>query len=287
MSPSRSRPPLPFRLSRHAFCLLRVFCVAAALLPLSVRAVLVATATDAGYQNGQTSMTMVDGKPAIAWIDFETSSSHKIRYARALDVDGAIWGEPVTVASITQAENALCLRVIHRKPAICFFGSLAGLQFAHAADSTGSAWNVPKSVGPSSSSFVNYLSMEDVNGNPAIAFRRNDGQLFYIRPQDPEGVFWTQPVLLSGATLSFPISMKVVMGQPAILYGRQPGEGQYRRALDETGTAWAPVVKVADTYVDDATMQVADGRPAIGLRKAVMCATCGRMMRKGPPGPQH
>ncbi len=116
-------------------------------------------------------------------------------------------------------------------------------------------------------------SMLLVEGHPAIAYcdfnatALEDGDLMYVRANDPQGSTWGTPVLVdsSGDTGHEP-SLVLVNGNPAICYHDFGSDTLlYVRAMDATGQTWNTPQTLRDSgsWGHYAEMEVVNGNPAI------------------------
>jgi hypothetical protein len=85
------------------------------------------TVTSSSIVGKHTSMATVSGKPALAYYD-ETNGD--LKYVKAIDVDGTVWGTPVSVDSQGSVGQYASLAVVNGSPAIsCFDASNGNLKW--------------------------------------------------------------------------------------------------------------------------------------------------------------
>src|SRR4029079_14786202 len=98
------------------------------------------------------------------------------------------WGTPVVVDSGNAPGTKVCLRVVNGRPAIGFTDrTLQRVRLTQALRDTGAAWKPAVSLGWSA--LITDISMELVNGVPAIAAATSGGVRFF-RSTDPNGGAW-------------------------------------------------------------------------------------------------
>ncbi len=130
-------------------------------------AVTVASAGDVG---AYCSMALVDGYPAISYLD--RSGSTNLMYVRASNAQGSGWGSPVLVDTNASIGFYTSLCVIQGKPAIAYSGGTgAGSHYVRAADTLGNLWNRPSRLYDPGITIVGRgTALEDVNGTAGIMF---------------------------------------------------------------------------------------------------------------------
>lgn len=98
-------------------------------------------------------------------------------------------------------------------------GTLTGSDSRSVAVTDPGAWHVTTLAGSSDDSGA-FCSLADINGNPAIAYRSNDGintQLMYMESTNALGSSWFLPATVPGMGPQW-ISLALVNGSPAIAY---------------------------------------------------------------------
>jgi len=260
---------------------LRALCLAAVLATAPPAQVLIDDAATGAW----TSTALVDGVPAIAYLDV---GNVDVRYVRATDAEGTTWGTPVTVASTGDVGTTTSLAVVGGRPAIAYWNRTDGtLDYVRADDATGAAWGTPVAIA-SGLTNVPYASLAVVDGRPAVAYvNMTTKKLEFLRASDATGATWPTtpvPVVLqihptSSTSVDRFVEMTVVDGRPAIVYstdvpeftrrsdahaGGNPVAQRYVRASDAQGSAWgSPTLYVRSAIDSENALAVVDGRPAI------------------------
>ena len=127
----------------------------------------------------------------------------------------------------------------------------------------------PITVTVQGSGFVGeFTSLAQVNGNPAIAYHDDAGNLNYVRANNARGTSWGAPVPVAlGGLVGQHNSLVVVNGNPAISYYDAGNlDLKYVRANDANGTVWGSPVTVdgaASNVGQFTSLAVVGGRPAI------------------------
>ncbi len=258
----------------NMFSVSRIAHLIAVTLVLSV---LIVTAVAAGWQtsivvdNGNkemgwyNSLAVVNGYPAIAYSDWLEGD---LRYVRAMDAGGSVWGTPIIVESDGGGQWP-SLVVVNGFPAIGYWGfDNMDLRYVRATDANGSSWGAPVTL-DSTGMVGSHVSMAIVNGYPAMSYYdMSNGDLKYIRAADANGNTWGVPLTIDSAGgVGVYTTLAVVNGKPAIGYMDYINQDlKYVRATDADGSTWgAPVVVDSDGDVDgEASMVVVQGYPAIG-----------------------
>lgn len=176
--------------------------------------------------NGATSLSVVDGNPAIAYVH----GTDGIKFVRASSTDGSTWStSPVTVAAVsTLGSQFLDLAVVNGNPAIAYWDD-PDLKFVRASDADGTSWGAPVTV--ASGAGIG-LSLAIVDGNPALSYHSDDGGVDYARATDPDGATWGGAVTVDPAG-GLRTVLAVVGGQPAVGY-LDDGELRFSRGSDLT-----------------------------------------------------
>jgi len=92
----------------------------------------------------EASAAIVSGYPAIAYYD---ATNQDLKYVRALDARGSVWGNPVPIASNGSVGRNPSLQIINGNPAISYYDATAGmLMFVRSNDAQGVAWGTPIAV---------------------------------------------------------------------------------------------------------------------------------------------
>lgn len=163
-----------------------------------------------GGFGGGTSLVVVNGYPAISYLD----GGFHLKYVWASDTTGGSWGTPVTVAVATGEYNSLA--VVNGYPAISYTDY--NLKYVRASDASGGSWGTPITV-DSAEEVGEYASLAVVNGNPAISYYDNINiDLKYTRATDANGTSWNTYTVDSAGHVGEYTSLCVVNGNPAISY---------------------------------------------------------------------
>lgn len=206
----------------------------------------------------------VNGKPAIAYYD---ATNLNLKYVRALDMYGNVWGNPVVVDAIGSVGGWPSLRMINGYPAISYYDATNGnLKYVLAQDASGTAWNTPVTVDASAADVGKYSSLENVAGNPAIAYYdQTNNDLKYVRASNPTGMSWNTPLVLGTQYVGQNPILRIANGNPAICYFDDWNSDLcYKRANNTTGTAWAASIIIDGGPVSDiAAMEIVNGKPAV------------------------
>lgn len=227
------------------------------------------TVDSSGNVGEYASLVVVSGNPAIAYYD---RTNTNLKYARANDSSGAIWGTPITVDSSTNdVGHSISMAIVSSNPAIAY-GDYTGSSFPkyiRATTTTGTAWGAPVPLSDSVSHelLAEKICLVVVNGNPAVAHWDNtSGGARYMRAINTTGTSWPTAWtrLDSGAaSAGAGVSMTVVDGRPAVSFA----EGVnlcYLRADDASGTTWGtPVVVDKSGGGGYSSLIMVNGKPAI------------------------
>jgi uncharacterized repeat protein (TIGR01451 family) len=233
---------------------------------VSVRADIV-TVTSAGSVGTFSSQAIVNGNPAMSYLDTTISI---LRYVRAGDVNGNTWNPPVIADGTVGTGLYTSLAVVAGNPAISYYDSTNGnLLFVRATDADGATWApFPALVDSGSGDDVGlYTSLAVVAGNPTISYYDATNQeLKYVRATDANGTAWGSPIVVDTASVGRFTSLAVVAGNPAIsYYDSTNGDLRYVRATDANGTAWAAPVSIDTGGIvgEHTSLVIVNGNPAI------------------------
>jgi hypothetical protein len=129
---------------------------------------------------------VVNGNPAISYYD-ETNDN--LKYVRATNVGGSVWGTPITIDSDQDVGSYTSLMVVDGNPAISYYdGTNDNLKYVRATDANGSAWGTPLTIDNSDDNVGSYTSLMVVNGNPAISYcDETHYDLKYVRADTQSG----------------------------------------------------------------------------------------------------
>ena len=163
------------------------------------------------------SLAVVDGRPAIAYLD---QSNWDLKYVWADDVNGSNWGTPVIVDGDGIVGAWPSLAVVDGRPAIAYVGnSSPDLKYVRADDASGSDWGTPVTL-DSAGDVGAYASLAVVDGHPAISYYDADNDdLKYVWASDATGSSWGSPVAVDSAgDVGQWASLAEVDDRPAIAY---------------------------------------------------------------------
>ncbi len=237
------------------------------------------TVDASGYAGRDASMQIVDGKPAIAYVN----QSGNIKYVIAKDPLGAGWETPIIVDAASGGGNT-SLKIINTRPAISYSVynyPNSPLKYIRANNASGFgplSWGTAVTVDAVGGT---YASLQVINGNPAISyytFNNNysnpAGVLKYKRSDDADGNGWTKPVVIvqSGGDVGLYNSLQMVDSRPAISYYDQTNQDlKFIQASDADGANWppSPITIDATGDVGRATcLQIVDHVPVISYYDA-------------------
>lgn len=224
------------------------------------------TTIDAEY-GAYPSMTIVSGNPAISYYYYTGSFAKGLRYVRATDASGTTWGTPVDVAvSGNPFVSFPDVRVVSGNPAIAYSDDSAQeLRYVRATDSMGTAWGSPISILDLGSQ-GGYLSMEVVNGRPAISYYQDSGGVWYVRANDALGTSWGTPIEIDSSGYIATTDLSVVNNNPAIAYRNVSGQMAYMRANDADGSSWpttSTIINVGPNHGNYVSLAIVNGFPAV------------------------
>jgi hypothetical protein len=219
------------------------------------------------FYSGDNSLMVVNGNPALA---YQAGGDLELRYARANDVDGSSWGEPIAVGRISDSEgNVLSMAIVNGHPAIAYWGDYehcgGQLVYVRANDANGDTWGSP--IGVIFPDYGDSPALLVVSNAPAIAYVTCEApiELRYVRARDADGETWGNPVTVSPESGEW-LQMLIVNGNPAVSYidYGEPGVLKYVRALDANGNTWGESLAVAgDDYLISQSPLVVQGHPVI------------------------
>lgn len=211
-----------------------------------------------------TSMEIINGQPAISYVDY---TNNNLIYVRANDAANKDWGTPVTIDT-SNVQNESDLLLVDGLPAIAYFDSSNNhLKFVRAKDANGTTWNTPITVDGTGIANGN-LGAFVVDGNPAICYLDSANYyLMYVRATDAQGSSWGTPQPVdNSADTGYECSINIVDGYPAISYWEFDGdEIKFVRALDAAGSSWDAPQSIGatkgSTYVSE--LRIVNGNPAL------------------------
>jgi len=214
-----------------------------------------------------TSMTLVDGRPAISYYD---DTTNRLKYIIADDSEASGWGMPEDVDPDTSggAGTRSSLAVIDGRPAISYRYGGNNLRFAIADDASGEKWRIQRVA--SGKTVIRSSSLALVNGAPAIAYidvGEPSPTLKYAFASYVDGLGnWTIVTVDNARPLGDRVSLAVVEGRPAISYELKSSGLLYVRSNDPSGETWGTPV-VPSQPGSNPSMKIVDGHPAIGFMR--------------------
>jgi hypothetical protein len=152
------------------------------------------------------SMAMVNGNPAIAYYD-ETNKD--LKYVRATNATGSVWGAPVTVASHPTNDlgqgcrlKTFTVSAGSDRPVIAYLDATAGtVRMAVSTNTTGSAWGSPQTPDVTLAGFTDPRGMDmDVTpgGLPVIVYYHPaSDQMRLVRSTGILGGGWEAPASIN------------------------------------------------------------------------------------------
>jgi hypothetical protein len=207
----------------------------------------VTVASGSGNQGEACSLLVVDGFPAICYMDNSTSTGMAgLKFVRAQNAAGTVWGMPTGVT--TGEVTATSLAIVGGHPAIGFVrGDDLSVRYVRSMLSDGGHWPSSVTIGASSGGTAPYISLAVVNGRPAMGYVHQD-TLRYSRASDANGeFFWEAPVNLGSAFVRS-VQLIVADGKPGLCYSDDSFGLKYRRAEDASGTAWGAALTLDSSY---------------------------------------
>ena len=213
------------------------------------------------------SLKVVDGFPAISYYDVDGPG---LRYVRALDATGLLWGTPEDVDNSGNAGQFTSLAIVDGFPAIGYrHGALGQLRYVRAVDDAGSEWGEPLILDELSNGGF-YAGLVLVDGFPAIChYDGSDSRLRFMRASNAQGSAWGDAVTLDGADddAGSYCSMAVIGELPMIVYHKGiEGDLRMVQALDASGDDWSAPIVLDDTSIivgRDTSLLDVYGHPAV------------------------
>lgn len=214
---------------------------------------------------------VVNGNPAAFFLCHKSPAKDTAYFLRASNADGTSWNSPVVISRMTTNIREMSSGIINGKPAVCFFESNNdSLFFAIANDSSGTSWNTPISLGDGTSANTAYSSVAEVNGRPAIAFKKSPyDTLFYIRANDANGSSWpSSPIAIynPGTSEGNTVSLATIADTPVIFFDwTGDSDNNWIKANDTTGSSWGSPVGFNCGNAAQSIAMVVDSRDDVHL----------------------
>lgn len=223
------------------------------------------------------SAAIIDGHPAVAWTQQNSSDLLSVQYTRAMDYLGEDWSAGIIQVRATPdnvgSEGGCSMAEINSRPAIIFSDTFTGVEYIRAENSTGSAWPLTP-VNIYLTNNYKYMSLAEVEGRPAAAWLGTEGtnHLLYCRADDAEGSSWPMrqdidsgncgyaPTLVPFETGSGEIPLIAHLGADGM-----PWFFKFDYGLDSDGSSWGPQQQV-DLPDDDSiglSLAVVDGQACL------------------------
>lgn len=223
------------------------------------------------------SLVVVDGNPAISYLDM---TNYDLKYVRSMTptgVNAADWGEPVIVDSEGTMGYYGSLAVVDGTPAISYTDlSNFNLMYIRSTTSTGAGiadWS-QKVIVDDVGTPGYYSSLAVINGKPAISYHEVDEKVLkYARSTTPKGASaadWSMKATVDdGVNVGWFSSLAMVDDNPAIAYYDAINEGvKYSRSTTGSGALsehWNQDITVssAGNGGQYTSLAIVDGNPAI------------------------
>ncbi|MBN2081919.1 PKD domain-containing protein [bacterium] len=219
------------------------------------------------------SLAVIGGLPAVS---YRHMTLDYLRYIRALDLDGTVWGAPVAVnANAGSGAYSLLLEGTTSKtvPMIAHYNhAISQLLFECSDDAIGVTWGATVGISNSGSCYDS-VAFALVDGLPTLAYfglsQFGATGLNYIRGTD--GVFsgGTARQLVSGNENGMRPCLAEVYYKPAVAYKYRPlghpDRLMYIEATDKVGDTWGAVetVDIANSIGPYLSMIEVNDQPAI------------------------
>ena len=191
------------------------------------------------YSSGEfNSICAVDGFPAVSYLTrvSDISAGYHLRFIRAADANGGVWGTPVSLDVEQNVAQGTCLGLLgNGNPAIAYCGADDDHNYIYwlaATAADGSAWGSRVTAESTTSGYdmTESPSWITYGGLPAIASKVNgfmDGTLYFSLATDATGSGWegAQEVCTPGSGIE--VSCRLINGMPAISYQVESSEALY------------------------------------------------------------
>lgn len=214
---------------------------------------MVVSVDDTG-QAAHTVLSVVNGNPAICYMDVQND---QLRFVRAADATGTAWASPLNVLSEHLEGGYPDLKIINGVPAISFAAHFDfpeffnSVHFVQANDFNGQTWKTPVDVDEQFEIGIVDTALRAVDGKPALVYAGaksfGNNSLRFARALDAGGSAWGAPQILeAGSSALDHVSLLLEAGLPLICY-EDTTQKQLKLvgATNAAGTAWNPPQIVA------------------------------------------
>ncbi|MBK7967116.1 MAG: hypothetical protein IPK10_18820 [Bacteroidetes bacterium] len=224
---------------------------------------------------------VLDGRPFVLFdIGDGLTTMH------AYDEDGNWWGLPYLLH--TGNHDNIDLSIINGQPVAAFMhrtgylnGGLCELFYQRATDYISNLWQAPSSLATNIHPTPG-LSLQLVEGNPAVAFLDQNNDIAYLRASDDLGSIWPLPnVLLPMLDANSFLDLQIVNGKPTLAaahYDFYSGvfhaQLSYFTSTDLYGNMWNSPMPI-ESWINggythpDVSLSIVQGMPAILYNDAV------------------
>jgi hypothetical protein len=218
----------------------------------------VQVATGAFAATDSTALEVIAGNPAIAF------QRGNVKYVRAEDPAGSVWGDFVPVGS-TNGRASINLLTVDGSPVAVFQDP--NIESVRASDPLGDSWPTTALQIDTASRPV---SAAIVGGRLAVAYTTSTGQLVFRRTSNAAATAWGSRVVVNSEQFAnFQPSLAVVDTRPAISYVNG-SELRFIRAVDTSGGQWPAESEVLDSAASNSgqtSLAVVAGVPAVAYSR--------------------
>jgi hypothetical protein len=164
--------------------------------------------------------------------------------------------------------------VVNNNPAVSFYSNTDNqIRYYRSLDTGGTEWDYAgSSTIPDTSCTGSLMSLNVVNGNPAIAF--NDffnpfsitptGNVKFVRSFDNIGQSWNSVIIVDTGVNSLSCSLFEFTNYPGIVYDNNlTSEIKYSRGTDVNGSSWTTPITVGTGFYPN--LIEVNGRPSISF----------------------
>jgi len=163
------------------------------------------------------SLEIVNGNPAIA---YRARTADVLRYSRATDADGTLWGAPVEISNLPRAGEEVSLAMVAGQPAVAYLARGAEVHFERAVDADGTNWNFSSAlIGGVRDIAPSGIALRVVAGLPRIAFWHGQGgDVYYTESSFATGNNWKVParIIFGSGTAGGTAALLDLYGTPVV-----------------------------------------------------------------------